>query len=394
MSIQDLTTIIPVWTKVSPNTPEPVIACQCMLVRNLAGFVFPSHAGEEERRAVESRILHALNKAGEIPPGQYHTTAEMDATTMRVLAERQLIPVEFLAATGTRGVYIAGDQSLMAIVNMTDHLLIRKLDSSAAIESLWPSLDKLDSVLGGILDYAYHERLGFLTSSLRLVGTGLKIVVLLHLPALAMRHETTRLTALSEMKGLAVSGIKIGEPYSSNSSQSLVSPSGCLEAEVESVLSQSLYMDMLGSLYTDPVSTVGNLFTLTNGNTLGISEEECFFQMAQAVSSIVREEEMARERLLMEQRSTLMDSIGRALGIAQGARLLGMREMLTLASMMRLAAALGLLTGCSRETLNQALIECQQAHLQYMRSLPPDSRILAGERARMFRALFAGTVMN
>lgn len=396
MPLQKLTDTTPAWISAPPGTPEPLLLCQVMLTRNLAGFGFSNRCPDEERHAVESRVLSAFAAAGSLPPGQYHSISEMDVTTQRLLAERRLIPVEFLGAHGTRGVYIADDQALTILVNMSDHLLIRALSSEGNLESQWNLLNTLDTELGRSLNYAYHERLGYLTSSLRYVGTGLKVSAVLHLPAIALLGEAPRMAGLVQAKRLSFHGLSLGEPHpgAPSAGRTPILAHGGLAAEIEPSLYQSLYLDMSGVLQTDPAQTVGNLYVLGNQDTLGVSEDETLFQVEQAISLLVKEEESARQHLVNSRRDALMDTIGRTLGIAQGARLLGMRETLMLASMLRLAASMGLVTGCNRNALNQALLECQQAHLQLQRGLPPEAHALALERARIFRALFARTEMN
>lgn len=394
MPLHPLTESLPKWIMAPGNSPEPVLLCQCMLARNLAGFNFPDRCHDEERRITESRILNALEKIPSLAKGRYYSTSDLDRIMMRFLAERRIVPAEFLGPHGTRGIYVAKEQSMGIIVNMSDHLLFRFLSSGETLEQLWTLADALDNQFGALLDYAYQEHRGFLTSSLRLTGTGLKFIALLHLPAIAMLEETTRVAGLLLPKRLSFRGLALGEPPSAPPSPTPPPISGCLAAEIEPASFQSLYLDILGTLQTEPEQTVGNLFLLASQDTLGVSEGECLFQMEQALSIIVREEERARERLLSAQRGILMDRIGRALGIARSARLLGMRETLALASMIRLAAAMGLVTGCNRNALNQALLECQQAHLQILRGIAPEPKALATERAHIFRALFAGTEMN
>ena len=394
MPLHPLTKSIPRWVTVPQNISEPVVLCQCVLARNLAGFNFPGRCHEEERRVVESRILNVLEKIFPHSEGRYYSASDLDVNMMRFLAERRIAPYEFLGAHGTRGIYVAKEQSLTIVVNMTDHLQFRVVSSGEPLSRLWETVDALDTQFGSLLDYAYHEQLGYLTSSLRLVGTGLKFSVLLHLPAIAMLGETPRITGLLQPKRLSFRGLVLCEPRPLPATPGPVLAAGSLAAEIEPVSFQSMYLDTLGTLQTEAEQTIGNLFLLNSQDTLGVSEGECLFQIEQAVSTLVREEEQARERLLGSQRVALMDRIGRALGIARSARLLGMREALMLASMIRLAAAMGLVTGCNRNALNLALLECQQAHLQILRGIPPEPMALATERARMFRALFAGTEMN
>lgn len=394
MTVRRLTKTAPAWTGTAPDTPEAVVCHHCTALRNLSDFVFPDSCSDDERAAVESRIVRALEQCGGIPEGQYYSVSDMNGTALRMLAERRLIVYELLCASGPRGVYISNDQCLSIMVNSTDHLAIRATVGNGGFQKAWELVNGVDDALGDILNFTFQERLGYLTSALRTVGTGVKFGALLHLPALAMMGGLQELEARVSDRRLLMRGLSPGDPRSADNVSSAAQALCGITVDIEAVSAQSLFMDMVGDLSAPVTHSVGNMYFLANQDTLGISERELIIHMEQTVEELVRREEEARQQLSREHRNALLDCFGRALGIVRGARLLNLREAYMYASLIRMADAMRLIAGCDRAALAKVLLECQQAHLQLMRDVPMDAQSLCAERARIFRALFTSAEIN
>ncbi len=79
--------------------------------------------------------------------------------------------------------------NLGTIVNYQDHLsLFVEGWSCSNLEPYWNKLNRWDNLWEKQLEYAYSEQLGYLSSSPSRLGTGLKIYVRLHLPALSFLY--------------------------------------------------------------------------------------------------------------------------------------------------------------------------------------------------------------
>lgn len=387
---------VPRWTAVSADLPESLILCECTAARNLSDFLFPHCCSDDERRAIASRVTGVLSDIKMISPGQYYAWGDMERVVQRFFAERRLVTYEMLAGSGLRGVWVSGDQSVAVMLNALDHLAIRALGEGGQLKQTWQVVNALDDVLGKMLDFSYHERLGYLTSSLNMVGSGLTLTVLLHLPALSMLNAIPEAAQRLASKRILLRGIAPGDPRDLSRPEMHVAPL-CMSgwaADIEPARRQCLYGDLLGGLAALPERTLGNLFTLTNEDTLGASETEFVYYIEQAVQELVEEEEQSRHKLVRHHKEHLLDCVGRALGIAGGARLLGFGEALQATSLIRLAHALGFVAGIDRSALNMLLMECQNAHLQIMRGVAFDGHALALERARMFHSLFSKARIN
>ncbi len=326
---------------------DVVVYCRGSLSRNLADFPFPRKCSDHERESIEERLLGAVNETGPFSREQYYPLMDLDPVQTVFLIERELMSGDLLEAKGSRGVLVAIDQSASIVINGSDHIRMQTVLPGLQPQELWSQLNMLDYMLADSLDFAFDDRLGFLTAGLDRVGTGLKMTVVLHLPALAMANQILR---------------------------------------TEQALRDERYE--LTGLFGSVGEAKGELYCLTNIASLGRSEEEVAFNLRQTVMKLVTEERDARERLMSEARTILEDRVGRAYGVAGGARLLEFNEGMKLLASIRLGWATGLLEKQSVQSLNELLTAAQPGHLQMKAGHPCEELEQSIERATLFRAHF------
>lgn len=336
------------WIERAGPEPETVLSTHGSLARNLADLPFTSRCSDDERRAVEERALQAFENAGLLSTGSYIPLTELHAREVRMLIERHLITRQLLEGRGPRGAYIAHDQSLSVMVNERDHLRIAAIASGLQPDEVWARLNQLDDQLGESLEFAFHERRGYLTSSLDEVGTALKLAAVLHLPGL---NATKQILA------------------------------------VEKTARQEHHV--LTGMFNGVSEAPGDLFTLSNRGTLGRSEGEIAFHLRTLALAIVAKEKSARETLLGDGVRSVADRVGRALGIARGARLLEFKEALSLLSSLRLGVATGQLDAYSYRDLDEVLVTSQPAHLECKSGGALDELMQSIARADLFRNRFS-----
>ena len=93
------------------------------------------------------------------------------------------------------------------MVNEEDHLRIQVLRSGLQLEEAWEQINKIDDALEAKLDYAFHPRFGYLTACPTNVGTGIRVSVMLHLPALKLTGEIEKVFRAAKDMRLAVRGL-------------------------------------------------------------------------------------------------------------------------------------------------------------------------------------------
>lgn len=318
------------------------------LKRNLADFPYTGQCTLDEKRAVEERISGIIEGLNLLATGAYFSFPEADRREKLFLIERLMAGSALLDADGPSGVYIADDQGLSISINEENHLTLTGIASGLQLQEVWSRLNLIDDMLAASLDYAFSERLGYLTASLRDVGTGLRVGVVLHLP------------------GMRAAGLI---------------PS--VTADV------STRRHTLAPFCRADGAQLEDTFVLSNASTLGRSEEEALFHLKHVAGQLIAQEREARGHIRSAAPLQLEDRVGRALGVARHARLLATSEADSLLSSLRLGVSAGLLDQFSLQQINDVFIASQNAHIETKCGHGCDEYQFNVERADLFRARFA-----
>ena len=183
VELDDLTRNRGEWLRGSGPESDIVISSRIRLARNLADFPFISRANDQDRGRIE-KMLHDDVLAVEQPNRLLYIDVERLAGIDRqFLVERHLISREHAEGHGARAVAIDQSETFSVMVNEEDHLRIQVMHSGLDLPEAWEQINRIDDLLEQKVTYAYHKRLGYLTACPTNVGTGMRVSVMLHLPA-------------------------------------------------------------------------------------------------------------------------------------------------------------------------------------------------------------------
>ena len=219
------------------------------------------------------------------------------------------------------------------------------LDLGAA----WERAAALDDAVQGRVPYAFDETYGYLTACPTNVGTGLRVSVMLHLPALAMTRELQRVFNAAAKIDFVVRG-----------------------------------------LYGEGTQGHGDFFQVSNQKSLGRSEREIINNLEVVIPKIVGYERKVRQDICAEHRRQVEDRIFRALGLLRNARLMTSEEALHLLSQLRLGALIGLVSDVDTPTLHRLFILSRPAHLQRLHGRELDEPERDAARADFLRRALGG----
>lgn len=377
----------PSWFSDNGPRAESVVLCQCTLARNLADFPFPDRCSLDEKESIERRILSVFDGLNLLGSGVYYSLPRLTPKEARFLVERHLITPQMLLGNAARGVYVSEDQSFSIMVNASEHLCLRANTSGLQPQEAWARLNLMDDTLAGVLDFAFDKRLGYLTSALAHLGTGLKSGMLLHLPCLRETDQIEAMTAVARRRHFTLHGAKAGYEEPLTGRRGTKTNANELR-RIRAALSESFCGDMEGVARGHPREALGDLFLLVNESTLGAAEEEIIFHLRHVAEEILAAEDAARSELLRERAVHVEDRVGRAFGIAGGARQLSFQEAMELLSSIRLGATAGCLPDRSVSELNEMLLRVQRAHLELAVGHDCDELTMSIERANLFRGRF------
>ena len=325
MNLDDLFSQICPWLLGNGEEHDIVISSRIRLARNLVGFPFPIRATEHDRRLVRDAVQQAAAEL--FAEGDYHfvNIQSLAPLDREYLLERQLISRELVATERTHAAVIDRQERFCVMVNEEDHLRIHATASGLVPQKVWEQLDIVDDQFGSKLDYVFHEKYGFLTSCVTNVGTGMRISMMLHLPALVVTNEMDKVLRSLQKANLTVRG-----------------------------------------LHGEGSQILGDFYQVSNRITLGKSEAEMIVMMTDLIPQIVSCERQARDFLINNQREIILDRCSRALGVLRTARTISNVETILHLSSLRLGIHTGLLEGIDITTVNSLLLHTQPAHLQKM----------------------------
>lgn len=350
MKLSDLTNHAGEWLRGNGPMSEIVISSRIRLARNVAGFPFLTRCSRHQRQAAEAKVRETILNAGIAPQTLYVDLEHAPEMDRQLLVERHLISKPHAGAEGARGVAIGENETVSIMVNEEDHLRIQVLRSGLQLEEAWEQINRVDDLLESKLDYAFHPRFGYLTACPTNVGTGIRVSVMLHLPALKLTGEIEKVFRAAKELRLAVRG-----------------------------------------LYGEGTEATGDFFQISNQTTLGKTEEDIIGDFRSTViPKIIDYERHARRTLLDDRTVALDDKVSRALGLLRSARLMASEETLLLLSHLRMGVNLGRVKDIDIRTINELFLLTQPAHLQKLQGRKLEGDVRRAVRADYIRQRLGG----
>ncbi len=293
---------------------DVVINTSIHIARNLREFPFPGRLSLPDKLKVNS----VIKEAAEAVSGYNFNYAEMKTLSQSEvvsLAERHLVSPEFASSRDGRALLLTEDEAVSIMLNEEDHIRLQVMYAGFALDEAFKTAAIIENKLSQELDFAFDDKLGFLTQDPVALGTGMKASVVLHLPALVSSSQITKLISTVSKLGLSLHGS-----------------------------------------YGEGAAAKGDMFRLSNTITLGISERAAIENLKSIALQIAAQERVAREEIF--KLAVTEDRIYRAYGVLKYARMIDTNEFMELISLVRLGAVKGIIN------MDCASIEALMIHMQ------------------------------
>jgi protein arginine kinase len=283
---------------------DVVLSSRARLARNLDGYLFPHRADERDLRRVAQEVRRAAladtERLADLAPVAMAKLAARDRAEL--LDARRVSPE--LAEGGPGRYALLDDEGLLSIfINEEDHVRVQAIAPGNAPLAALRSAEDADTRLARRLSYARDERRwGYLTTSLSNVGTGLRLSVLAHLPALAFLRRLAPTLQAAHTLGISVRG--------AHGERSLAA---------------------------------GDLYQVSNAVTFGLSPAHLAGRVRPVVDYLVAAERQARAEVAESHAARATQDARDAWKRVERADRLDAAEALNLLSTLRLSAACGLL---------------------------------------------------
>jgi protein arginine kinase len=337
MELTDISHDINEWFSGTGPMADIVVSSRIRLARNLAGHRFLGSCSVEEKAEILEklrRVLMSLDLGDEV----FYVSIDKESELARnFLVERHLISRHHALATGPRGAIIARREFFTGMINEEDHLRLQILKAGCQLPACAEQIDRIDTAIEEKIEYAFNPRFGYLTACPTNLGTGIRVSVMLHMPALKMTGQIDKFLGAAKDMNLAVRG-----------------------------------------LFGEGTEAASDLYQLSNQVTLGVSEQGVVAEFEKVIiPEIVEYEKAARRQLLAKQSDTLDDKIARAMALLQNAHLISSQEALFLLSHLRLGLNMHEHMGASTPAIERlcALRDAAQAQNPHPLSIRTINRL-------------------
>lgn len=318
-----------------------IIGNNVALSRNISNYPFPHKLSQTESQVISKNINNIIQENKDLSEDNFnlYNMKELSEIEKVVLVERQIISNKF-ANSEIGSIIINKDKTKCILINDEDHIKIKVYEDKFNMEEAFNIANKIDDILSEKIDYAFDDKLGYLTCRPINAGTGLKATVVVHLPILSLQNKVDMYSNIAYKLGADIKGVS-----------------------------------------SEKSSRLGNLFEISNKSIIGRSEKNIIESIKSLTKDIKMKENESRLLVNIEAAIELEDEIYRSLGILQTARIISAKESMKHLSNIKLGIEMGYIDDISIEKVIN-LMTGMKPVMKLMSPITSDSDIKRAEFLR------------
>ncbi len=305
------------WYLQSSENSDVIRSSRIRFVRNINGINFK--LGLKDREILENKIKDNIYNIGY--GLKFLKLKDMDDITKRSLIEKNLIsPTYGMNEDGS--ILINDEENICIMIGGENHLNIQVFNEGLELENTLNLAIEIEEKIGEILGYSISKKYGYLTKSLNDVGTGLKVSVMLELPALAKTENLKQI--LDTIRDFNIN----------------------IDGEYGKTSKNTKYV-----------------YQISNRQTIGITEKEIVNNVKVITKKLVEQERKAR-KILAKEGIELEDTINRSYGILENCKKISYDEAKELLTNVKLGVDLGLFDKLTDLQIKKLFLYIKPANLQ------------------------------
>lgn len=335
------------WYLQSGTESDVVYSTRIRFARNIKGIPFVNRYTKEDAIKIIETVENIIPNLGY--GLRLIRLKDLDDITKLSLVEKHLISPEFAYNKGEIGaIAINDDENICLMINEEDHIRFQVISSGLELENSLNLAMEIDKKLEELISYAYNEKYGFLTSCPTNVGTGLRASVMVHLPALAKTGNIKKVLEVVNGFDMNIRGV-----------------------------------------YGEGSKVHGDMYQISNKQSLGISEEEIIKNLKIITDKIIEQERLAR-KILAKKQIELEDKVYRAYGVLSNSRKLTSEECNILLSDVKLGTDMGIIKELNDLKIKKLQTFTKPANLQKYVGQTLDTYARDVKRAEVVKEIIGG----
>ena len=309
------------WYLENGKDSDIIVSSRIRLARNIKEFPFKIKMTKEDKNKLLEKVKFITPSVGYGLKFLY--LKDMDDITKMSLVEKHILSPEIaLNKTQDGAILINDEENICIMINEEDHIRLQVFTSGLDLQNTLNLAIEIDEKLNEILGFSASEKYGFLTACPTNVGTGLRASVMVHLPALKITGNLSKLLHIVNSFGMTIRGA-----------------------------------------YGEDSKAKSDIYQISNNQTLGITEKEIVTNLENITKKVMEQERLAR-KYLVKNTDDLEDKVYRSFGILTNARKLTSEETDNLLSDIKLGTDLGIIEELNDLKVKELMLYTKPANLQ------------------------------
>lgn len=322
-----------------------VVSSRVRLARNITNLPFTHNTDLEKSENVLKCVSNALIKISDF---NFYKCKSLKKDMLDEMLEDHLISGELINNSDISCVAVSQDSTVSIMVNEEDHIREQCLLNGLNLKRAYDIISDIDNELSQNINFAFDDKLGYLTACPTNVGTGLRASVMMFLPGITLTNNVQEMVNVVAKLGLCVRGA-----------------------------------------YGEGSSASGYLFQISNQFSLGKTEQEIVQLVETTALKICDLETEARKMLLEANKAELTNDILRSFGILSSCYTLTTKEAINLLSKVKLGIDMKIINLKSPEIIDDLLKNVSATKIKKL-----SNKVLDSSERDIFRAEYVGRILK
>lgn len=309
------------WYLESGKDSDVIVSSRIRLARNIKEFPFKLKMTKEDKEKLIEKVKFISPSIGY--GLKFFHLKDIDDITKMALVEKHIISPEIaLNKEQEEAILINKEENICIMLNEEDHIRLQVFTSGLDLQNTLNLAIELDEKLDELLGFSYKKEYGYLTACPTNVGTGLRASVMVHLPALKITGNLSKVLHIVNNFGMTIRGS-----------------------------------------YGEESRAKSDIYQISNNQTLGMTETEIVANLENITKKVVEQERLAR-KYLTKNSDELEDKVYRSYGVLTNARKLSSEECDSLLSDVKLGTDLGIISELNDKKVKELILDTKPASLQ------------------------------
>lgn len=309
------------WYLESGKDSDVIISSRIRFARNLREFPFKEKMKKEQKKQFFEKVKFITPSIGY--GLKFFYLKDIDDLTKMSLVEKHLISHEIaLNKEQEEAILINEEENICIMLNEEDHVQLQVFSSGLDLQNTLKFAIEIDEKLDELLGFSCSKDYGYLTACPTNVGTGLRASVMVHLPALKITGNLSKVLHIVNSFGMTIRGS-----------------------------------------YGEDTKAKSDIYQISNNQTLGMTENEIVTNLENITKKVMEQERLAR-KYLAKNTDDLEDKVYRSYGILTNARKLTTEECDNLLSDIKLGTDLGIIEELKDNMVKELMLYTKPANLQ------------------------------